>query len=77
MRVYSRYRNCNKRTGEDGAARFNAISPESKIMLGGGKELTIKDIINHIEKGDKFGRKIVHTQIKMLKVLTSQSQGLS
>lgn len=52
-------------------ARFSTISPESKIILGGDKELTVKDLISHIQKGDEFGRKIVQTQIKMLKVLTS------
>ena len=52
-------------------ARFNAISPESKIILGGDKELTVKDLISHVEKGDDFGRKIVQTQIRMLKVLTT------
>ena len=52
-------------------ARFNAISPESKIILGGDKELTVKDLISHIEKGDDFGRKIVQIQIRMLKVLTT------
>ena len=52
-------------------ARLNAISPESKIMLGGDKELTIKDLISHVEKGDDLGRKIVQVQIRMLKVLTS------
>ena len=52
-------------------ARFNAISPESKIILGGDKELTIKDLISHVEKSDEFGRKIVQTQIRMLKVLTN------
>ena len=52
-------------------ARFNAINPESKIILGGDKELTVKDLISHVEKGDDFGRKIVQTQIRMLKVLTT------
>ena len=52
-------------------ARFNTISPESKIMLGSDKELSVKDLIGHVEKGDDFGRKIVQTQIRMLKVLTS------
>lgn len=52
-------------------ARFNAISPESKIMLGGDKELTVKDLISHVERDDDFGRKIVQTQIRMLKVLTN------
>lgn len=51
-------------------ARFNAISPESKIMFG-YEELIVKDLIRHVEKGDEFGRKIVQTQIRMLKVLTS------
>ena len=50
--------------------RFKTLSPESKIMLD-DSEFTVKDIINHVEKGDEFGRKIVQTQIKMLKVLTS------
>ena len=42
-------------------------------MLGGDKELTIKDLISHVEKDDEFGRKIVQTQINMLKVLTSNA----
>jgi len=51
-------------------ARFNAISPELKIMFG-NEELTVQNLISHVEKGDEFGRKIVQTQIRMLKVLTS------
>jgi len=50
-------------------ARFNAISPELKIMFG-NEELTVQNLISHVEKGDEFGRKIVQTQIRMLKVLT-------
>lgn len=51
-------------------ARFNAISPESKIMFG-DEELTVQDMISHVEKGDKLGKKIIQAQIRMLKVLTS------
>jgi len=50
-------------------ARFNAISPELKIMFG-NEELTVQNLISHVEKGDEFGKKIVQTQIRMLKVLT-------
>lgn len=51
-------------------ARFQAVSPESKIMFG-YEELIVKDLISHVEKGNEFGRKIVQTQIRMLKVLAS------
>ncbi len=51
--------------------RFKTLNPESKIMLGGEKELTVKELIRHVEKGDEFGRRIVHVQMRMLKVLAT------
>jgi len=51
-------------------ARFKTLNPESKLLMGGGKEFTVKDLINHVEQEDTFGKKIVDTQIRMLKILT-------
>jgi hypothetical protein len=50
-------------------ARFSTLNPESKISLGDGKEITVREIINHIEADDAFGKKAVQVQIKMLKIL--------
>lgn len=50
-------------------ARFKTLNPEGKIMLGGEKEVTVRELISHIEKGDEFGKKIVKVQMNMLQVL--------
>ena len=52
-------------------ARFKTLNPESKILLGGDQEVSVKELIGHVEKGDDFGKKIVQVQIQMLKVLSS------
>lgn len=51
--------------------RFKTLNPQSKIMLGGEKEVTVKELINHIEKGDEFGKRIIQVQMKMLRVLST------
>ena len=54
-------------------ARFKTLNPDAKIMLGAGEEeVTVKELINHIEEGDDFGRKAVQVQIKMLQVLAKR-----
>lgn len=50
--------------------RFKTLNPNSKILLGGGKEFTVGELIDHIEKGDDFGGMVVKAQIKMLQVLS-------
>jgi hypothetical protein len=50
-------------------ARFRTLNPESKISLGNGKEISVREIIQHIEEGDSFGKRAVQVQIKMLKIL--------
>jgi hypothetical protein len=50
-------------------ARFRTLNPEGKIMLGGEKEVTVREMIGHIEQGDEFGKKIIQAQMKMLQVL--------
>lgn len=50
-------------------ARFKTLNPDGKIMLGGQQEMTVRDLIDHIEQGDDLGRKIVHVHMKMLQVL--------
>jgi hypothetical protein len=51
-------------------ARLQTLSPESKIMIGIKKKISVKELINHVEQGDDFGKKIVQAQIHMLKVMT-------
>lgn len=50
-------------------ARFKTLNPDAKIMLGDKRELTVKEIIKHINKGDQFGKKVIQVQMGMLKVL--------
>lgn len=51
-------------------ARFKTLNPDLKILLGGEKILTVKDLIKAVEQDDDFGRKIVEVQITMLQILT-------
>jgi len=50
-------------------ARFKTLNPDLKILLGGEKTLTVKDLIKAVEQGDDFGKKIVEVQMKMLQIL--------
>ena len=51
-------------------ARLKTLNPELKIMMGSNKKnVSVKDLINHVELGDPFGKKIIRAQIHMLKVL--------
>ncbi len=52
-------------------ARFKTLSPDAKIMLGGAREVSVKEIIDHVERGDEFGKKVVQVQISMLRHLAS------
>ena len=52
-------------------ARLKTLRSESKIMLGGGKEVSVHELIKHVEDGDEFGKNIIKAQIKMLQVLAS------
>ena len=54
--------------------RFKTLNPDSKILLGGGKEVSVKELIKHVQKGDDFGKRVVKVQIRMLQVLTSGVQ---
>ncbi len=51
--------------------RFKTLNPESKILLGGDKEVTVKELMEHVEKGDDFGKRVVQVQMKMLQILAS------
>ncbi|HLD01015.1 MAG TPA: hypothetical protein VJC39_04675 [Candidatus Nanoarchaeia archaeon] len=53
-------------------ARLKTINPESKIMLGTKRNISIKELINHVEQGDDFGKKIIQAQMNMLKVLVAE-----
>lgn len=52
--------------------RFKTLNPESKISLGGYKEVTVRELIKHIKRGDEFGKNVVKAQIRMLQVLSSE-----
>ena len=50
--------------------RLKTLNPESKIMLGTKKKVSVKELINHVEQEDDFGKKVIKAQINMLRVLT-------
>jgi len=55
--------------------RFKTLNPKAKIILGGDEEITVRELIEHVQKGDEFGKKVVHVQMKMLKILASGANG--
>ena len=52
-------------------ARLKTLNPETKIMSGSGKPLSVREIIGHVEKDDQFGKNIVKVQMEMLKILAT------
>ena len=54
--------------------RFKTLNPDSKISLGGGGEVTVKEMMEHVVKDDEFGKKVVKVQMNMLRVLTGGVQ---
>jgi hypothetical protein len=54
-------------------ARLGTLNPESKIMLGGSKSVSVKELITHVESGDNFGKKIIDAQMHMIKVLAGSA----
>ena len=53
-------------------ARLKTINTEAKIMLGTKRNISLKELINHVEQGDDFGKKIIQAQMNMLKVLVAE-----
>ena len=54
--------------------RFKTLNPDSKISLGGGEEVTVKEMLQHVENGDEFGKRVVKVQMNMIRVLTAGAQ---
>ena len=54
-------------------ARLNTLNPGSKMMLGGKKDVTVKELIGHVELDDDFGKQIVEAQMMLLKVLAGSA----
>lgn len=54
-------------------ARLGTLNPELKIMLGGRKNISVKELITHVESGDNFGKKIIDAQMHMVKVLAGSA----
>ena len=55
-------------------ARLKTLKSESKVMLGGGKEVTVHELVKHVEEGDEFGKNIIKAQMKMLQILANGAQ---
>lgn len=50
--------------------RFKTLNPDSKLSLGGNNEVTVKEVIEHVQKEDDFGKKVVRVQMNMIRVLS-------
>ena len=50
--------------------RFKTLNPDSKLSIGGDNEVTVKEVIEHVEKGDDFGKKVIKVQMNMIRVLS-------
>ncbi|MDP1695040.1 MAG: hypothetical protein Q8L34_05880 [Candidatus Woesearchaeota archaeon] len=58
-------------------ARLNTLDPEREILLGvmlSNNKITVRKIIEHIQKDDKFGKQAVQVQMKMLKILANNTE---
>ncbi len=51
--------------------RLKTLNPETKIMSGTDKPITVREIIGHVEKDDQFGKYIIKAQMKMLRILAT------
>tara|TARA_Y100000310_G_scaffold341012_1_gene438764 strand:+ start:1463 stop:1675 length:213 start_codon:yes stop_codon:yes gene_type:complete len=49
--------------------RLKTLNLETKMMSGGGKSVSVREIIKHVEDDDSFGKDIVKAQMKMLQIL--------
>ena len=54
-------------------ARLNTINPEAKIMFGTTNKVSVKELIDHVENEDDFGKKIIKVQMTMLRVLAGSA----
>ncbi len=54
--------------------RFKTLNQESKLLLGNEGELSVRDLVKHIEQGDELGKQIVRVQINLLKSLASAGE---
>jgi hypothetical protein len=52
-------------------SRFRTLNPDSKILLGDHGEVSVRDIIKHVEQQDDFGKNVIKAQMQMLKILSS------
>ena len=52
-------------------ARLQTLNPDSKILLMGKEPITVKDMVNEIEKNSELGKKIVTVQLSYVKMLAS------
>lgn len=48
-------------------ARIEASSDNLKVMIGGDKELSKKDLINNVREGNVLGKEIIDIQLEFLK----------
>lgn len=54
--------------------RLKTLNPETKIMMGTRKNVSIQELINHVEQGDDFGKKIIRAQMHLLKIQAGLSE---
>lgn len=50
-------------------SRIEVLPPRQKISIGSFGEFTKEELIEHVEKGDTIGKKIIEVQLEFLKSL--------
>ena len=50
-------------------ARLRSISPDLAVSMGAGDSFTTQQLIMHVEKGDKIGKKISEIELNYLRTL--------
>ena len=49
--------------------RLKSLSPGRKISLGAAGDFSKEEMINHVQKGDNIGDKIIKVQLSYLRAL--------
>ncbi|MCL5091021.1 MAG: hypothetical protein M1514_03365 [Patescibacteria group bacterium] len=55
--------------------RLKTLSQEKKIVIAGEGEFTKEEMIDHVQRGDRLGQKIIQIQLYFLRSFKSGGPG--
>jgi hypothetical protein len=54
-------------------ARLQTLPPDASVSIGSEGSFTRDELINHVKKNDKFGKKITEVELEYLRMLKEGS----